>query len=88
MHKYKLRAECFRDIQRFLDLVLANSDQQLGIVIDFATLNNGGRLPSATLELETDLTLAQLSSLLNEVPDSHVMRETIAPADQYTGERR
>lgn len=39
------------------------------------------------VEIDTSLPLDRLLALMREIADSHVMRETLAAADEYTGDR-
>lgn len=86
--KYKFRAECILDVNRFIEELtkhrptgpLKYSVEQMSI--------NGARIPDVEVELTTDADLEDLQVLALIVPDGHVMAETVMPADQYTGERR
>jgi len=75
--KYKFRAECLHDIKLLMGLVLVS---QFKIE---STL-----FPDCTAEITTELSIADLKKAMRKIPDSHVMLETIAPLNEYTGERR
>lgn len=76
---YKLRAEGLSDFLAFL---------QQGMyfrVKSFTVETTSG--PDVVVSFKTDASLSEIKSKLNEVPDSHVMLETIKPIKEYTGER-
>lgn len=76
---YKLRAEGLNDFLAFL---------QKGMyfrVKSFTVETTSG--PDVVVSFKTDASLSEIKSKLDEVPDSHVMLETIKPIKEYTGER-
>ncbi len=81
MPKYKFRAECFHDVQEFIPLVFAQG-KPFAFKIYPDTL-----FPDAEVEIEADISLEDMRSLMRQVFDSHVMVQTVMPIDQYTGER-
>lgn len=79
MKKYKLRAECIQDA-----LNAVNSLKTL--LLNF-TISNDGCFPDVEMEFETDLELDEIVMTLEEIEDGHVMAETVAQYEDYTGER-
>lgn len=81
MIKYKLRAECHRDIICLLSTIGVhfNSFQCKKIFRDWK--------PDCELEFETQLPFADIIHNISEIPDGHVMMETIETKAQYTGIR-
>ena len=76
---YKLRAEGLNDFLAFL---------QAGMYmrIKSFTIQPIG-VPDVVVTFETDASLSEIKSKLREVPDSHVMLQTVKPINEYTGER-
>ncbi|KAA5548094.1 hypothetical protein [Adhaeribacter rhizoryzae] len=75
--QYKLRAETRED---------------LDLVIDMFALSSYTILPhpvfsDVELEFKTNYSLEEIRELLKDVPDAHVMRQTVALKQDYTGER-
>lgn len=84
MATYKLRAECTRDVRRLLadipkrKLKRSNILQGAGITV----------ADECELELEVEIALPQLQLIIAGVEDGHVMLETVARIEDYTGERK
>lgn len=84
MHTLKFRAECLMDIVAFINIVQNTENyfviKQLGVIEH--------PFPDAEIEFDTDMHRKQIISLLQECEiDSHVMVETLAVKEDYTGER-
>lgn len=77
---YKLRAECSKDVLNFLNKT-HNEISSLKMIRD------GGGFPDVEFEFETKLSLNKIFSILHGIEDTHVMRQTIKPIEEYTGER-
>jgi hypothetical protein len=78
--KYKLRAECAQDVIYFI--------ADPGIIFkSFQMKRIADELPDVEFEFETEAWLELIKLILDLIGDSHVMIETLAPIDQYTGER-
>jgi len=45
------------------------------------------RYPDVEVEIEVDLSLKELRDIMRQIVDSHVMVQTVAQNDEYTGER-
>lgn len=80
--RYKMRAECGYDVGKFLmqggfcavsDVVMETIEPGFGDVC---------------VSFSFDGTLKTLRANLSELEDCHVMVETVAPIQKYTGERR
>jgi len=75
--KYKLRAECQFDIDVFI---------KIADLKEYKIIESAG-LPDCKLEFESDKTIDDLVLLMEGIPDSHVMSETLQELDSYTGIR-
>lgn len=78
-HIYRFRAECQPDVDDLRSL--------LGKGFDKITIINSPPFPDVEVELETKLSLEELRAVMRRVVDGHVMVQTVAPLDEYTGER-
>ena len=81
---FKFRAECMRDVGKVLLRVHArkieiDSNDHAAEVVTTIT--------GATIGAGEPLDLASFKAVLAEIADGHVMVETLALADEYTGER-
>lgn len=82
MRSYKFRAECRGDVFRVLDQI--NSLELIRLELDSHPLG----LPDVTVTLTVRaLSLPDLKTRMAKAPDSHVMLETVALPNEYTGER-
>ena len=79
--KYKFRSECISDIMDFLSLTRG---YDIGFTIEF----NNQNLPDCECTLETLASLEEIKELFDSMLDSHVMQETLALEEEYTGIRR
>ncbi len=77
MNTYKFRAECVYDVYQFTRLGHAEN-------VMLALHNT---LPDVEVTFETKMNLRNVKRLLAKVVDGHVMLETVAPVELYTGER-
>ena len=75
---YRFRAECLDDVYKLL--------QRLGGVIYRVTIDHGRPCPDVEMEIEIHLSLEELRGLMRQVPEGHVMEQTVASRDAYTGE--
>ena len=78
MNKYKLRAECLSDVFDFLKSTEVISFS-INTIMDYAS--------DVELTFFSCFPIFRIKEILDSIPDSHVMRETIEKADNYTGER-
>lgn len=82
MPAYKLRAECAADVE-----ALGERLREQGIrVTDWRVLPFDGRT-DVELTFASDASLDALRRTAENVLDGHVMVETLATLDRYTGER-
>ena len=81
MTVYRFRAECMQDFIEFLK----GSSKIIGFKKYLVTQD--GHYPDIEVELDADMPLEGLRDELRKVIDGHVMVQTIARADDYTGER-
>ncbi len=77
MNTFKFRAECVADVYRFVRLGHATN-----VVV---ALHN--TLPDVTVTFDSTLGLESVKRLMAKIVDGHVMRETVAPVELYTGQR-
>lgn len=75
-NKYKLRAECLNDVMDLFDL----------IEVESYTIENIG-FSDVLLSFSSKDDWFHIDNMLEGISDSHVMRETLAHADDYTGDR-
>lgn len=80
MKRYKLRAEIIHDI---VDMLTFFSPK----IVRYKVYSLEQGLPDVVMEFDTELDLDTLISYLKNLPDSHVMYETLKAIDDYTGER-
>ncbi|TXI12725.1 MAG: DUF3560 domain-containing protein [Polynucleobacter sp.] len=76
--EYKFRAEGAPDIESFQKAIGKEA-------FDFKIEPIG--LPDVEASFKSYMTLPQIIEVMECIPDSHVMMETILPAEEYTGER-
>ena len=76
---YKLRAEGLNDFLAFLQ-------NDMYFRIKSFTVQPIG-VPDVVVSFETDASLTEIKSKLREIPDSHVMLQTVKPINEYTGDR-
>jgi len=74
--KYKLRAECLPDVLKLM------------LIIKFSAYRmENERFPDVDVEFSCDESLEDIKKALETIIDSHVMLETVALLENYTGER-
>lgn len=76
---YRFRAECQQDVDELRVL--------LSRCFDRITVVNSPPFPDVEVELNTALSLEELRAVMRRVVDGHVMVQTVARHDEYTGER-
>lgn len=76
---YKLRAEGLNDFLAFLQ-------NDMYFKMKYFTIEPTG-FPDVVVTFETSSSLSEIKEKLKEVPDSHVMLQTVKPINEYTGER-
>lgn len=80
---YKFRAECVADVAELINNMYPDSDGKWQRITIEPLL-----FPDIVVTLEATSTVEQIRKIMDRVPDSHVMRETLSEAETYTGERR
>ena len=75
---YKFRAECINDVLQFMEKAKFHYDVKIV---------RKGVFPDVVVELATKEPLNSITTIFKEIPDSHVVLETIQPKKLYTGER-
>jgi hypothetical protein len=84
MTTFKMRAESFYDALKFTETFYDNKGDIIDMQItSFREYSLGG----CELEITTTHSLESIQKILNSLSDSHVMSETLAPIDDYTGVR-
>ena len=76
---YRFRAECQHDVDELRCL--------LGARLDRITMTIEPPFPDVEVELEIGLSLEELRDEMRRVVDGHVMVQTLARSEEYTGER-
>lgn len=79
MMKYKMRAECMNDIFAF-----TNSFAQS---MNNFSIHGCMHIPDVEFEFQSSEPMKSIMRTLSEIPDSHVMMETLQPKAKYTGQR-
>lgn len=80
LRTFRLRAECEADLRMLL--------RMLGGVVRRAVWVRCGFFPDVVAELEcVDMDVSSLRAWCDKVPDGHVMRQTVAMAEEFTAER-
>ncbi len=75
---YKFRAECETDVNRLRKRIGTKCHR---IIKDI------GMFPDTEVDLYTTMSLDDVRNEMRKIPDGHVMLQTIALAENYTGER-
>jgi hypothetical protein len=76
---YRFRAECQPDVDELLRL--------LGAKFKKITIVISPPYPDVEAEVEIGLDLEELRDVMRRVVDGHVMVQTVARSEEYTGER-
>ncbi|MBW4627667.1 MAG: CHAT domain-containing protein [Brasilonema octagenarum HA4186-MV1] len=76
---FRFRSECEHDVDELCEI--------LGKRIRKIIKRNEYRLPDMEVEIDVALSLKELRDAMRKVEDGHVMVQTVAPKDKYTGER-
>lgn len=77
---YRFRAECDDDVLALRKILRGKLLKiQQTVTSPF---------PDVEVKIITKLTINEIKRAMEKVPDGHVMYETIALANEYTGERR
>ncbi len=77
---YKLRAESDLDVLELVRL----SPRVNSLTFEYPD----SALRACVVTFKSELCLAELLLLINQIPDGHVMTDTVARKAKYTGERR
>lgn len=75
---YKFRAECIHDVLEFM----GKAKFQYDIKIERKSL-----FPDVVVEISTKESISTIKAIFNDIPDTHVIIETIQLKKLYTGER-
>lgn len=81
MHTYKFRAECIADVAAVLIKVSTCDVSIVGCKL------KSFWIPDVTVTFTSKWSLAQIKHAISDVEDAHVIIETLAFEDEYTGER-
>ena len=79
MMKYKMRAECMNDIFAFTSSFAQS-------INNFA-IHGNTHIPDVVFEFQSWKSMKSIMKVLSDIPDSHVMMETLQPKSKYTGQR-
>lgn len=75
---YRFRAECNHDVQEFLKIAGKN-------IMEITVTR--GSLPDTYVEFTSTMSLEKIRKSMRKVVDGHVMLQTVALKEDYTGER-
>lgn len=78
--KFKMRAEWACDIALFIQRAFPH-------LLEFSMTPLAEGIPDVVFEFTSDLSLYQIGEILDTIPDSHVMLETVQRFELYTGKR-
>lgn len=81
MTEYRFRGECLTDFYDFL----GESIRKIGF--KKYVVSQEGPYPDIEVYLEADAPLEFIRNELRKIEDGHVMVQTVAPKELYTGER-
>lgn len=84
MPVFRFRAECPADIEK-LQQALIKGDVQATVVV--WQDKEHPEWPDREAEIRTDLSIYELRTYMQKVSDGHVMIQTVALKEAYTGER-
>ncbi len=79
MSIYRFRAEVRSDAD--------NLYRNIADKVEYVTMTIKPPFPDVEVEIETDMSLNDLRDEMRAVPDGHVMLQTVATKNKYTGER-
>ena len=79
-HRYRFRAECWPDVEQLLSII-AGKMSKMTVIIERP-------FPDVEVTLDCPLSLEELRAAMHQVEDGHVMVETVAESEVYTGERK
>lgn len=79
-NKFKMRAEGACDILQFIQ-------QAYPHLQEYAMTMLAKGIPDVVFEFTSDLSLYEIGGILDSMPDSHVMLETVQPFELYTAKR-
>ncbi len=77
--QYRMRAECMLDVARFMLQAEGQMSQCLA--------NRITMFPDVIVDFKTLLSLKSIKNILKSVVDGHVMLQTVALKEEYTGNR-
>lgn len=86
-NEYKCRAECLTDVDRFLGACKRARVKVTDIRIKPIYIDNTTLIPDVEFTFSCLEDIKSLKHILSTVPDGHVMHETLAKLEDYSGER-
>ncbi len=81
MNTYKFRAECELDVKNFMALMPTST------ILRIDPIDEDMELPDVECILQTSMTIDRVRFIAFNAEDCHVIAQTIAPINEYTGER-
>lgn len=87
MNTFRFRAECEIDVtglQAAFFRFQHPQDRMESLVLRQLSMPE---IPDTLCEIKTHMSIERVRQFMNMVEDGHVMLQTIAPADQFDGER-
>jgi hypothetical protein len=89
-YTYRLRSECIGDIQRFQKVMNKIKKEITTVELEHQYLEIGDAkvpIPDMLFTFKSIHHLQEIKHVLKCLPDAHVMEETLATLENYTGER-
>jgi len=81
LYHHKFRAECEADVDELIKLLPKEYSHTVKV------MRPNPIFPDVVVDIITPLTATELENLMRQVTDGHVMLQTVAPLDHYTGDR-
>jgi len=77
---YKCRAECYFDIEALITLIIPT-------LLSFNVVRINESIPDVELTFISSLNMRTIKNIIGNIPDSHVMIDTLNFENLYTGNR-
>ena len=81
LYHNRFRAEIEADVDELIKLLPTKYSHTVKV------MRSTPLFPDVVVDIITPLTVDQLRDIMRKVTDGHVMVQTVAPLDYYTGER-
>lgn len=84
---FKFRAEISSDVDRLKEVLVMDNLKSETLTAYSTKLEKEVNLPDVEIEFESELSLIEIQRIMDTIEDGHVMFETVALIEDYTGER-